>query len=69
MDEGGKQLGAIVIAVVVVVLLIAIARLVFASDGAVKDKIDDELDKITSGTSYVEPIELDEVQSVIEVIC
>ena len=66
MDEGGKQLGAIVIAVVVVILLIAIARLVFAADGKVKDKIDDELDKITS---YVEPIELDEVQSVVEVIC
>ena len=66
MDEGGKQLGAIVIAVVVVILLIAIARLVFAADGKVKDKIDDELDKITS---YVEPIELDEVQTAVEVIC
>lgn len=66
MDEGGKQLGAIVIAVVVVLALIAIARAVFGTDGKVQQKVNTEIDKITS---YVEPIELDEVQTVVEVIC
>ena len=48
MDEGGKQLGAVVIAIVVVIALIAIAKLVFGSNGILKDKIEDELDKVTS---------------------
>jgi len=48
MDEGGKQLGAVIIAVVVVVALIAVAKALFGADGTIKKKIQDELDKITS---------------------
>jgi len=57
IDEGGKQLGALVIAIVVVVALIAIAKLVFGSDGVIKTKVTEELNKVTSSSAvnYVQP--------------
>lgn len=57
IDEGGKQLGALVIAIVVVVALIAIAKLVFSSDGVIKTKVNEELNKVTSSSTvnYVQP--------------
>jgi len=48
VDEGGKQLGAVVIAIVVIIALIAIAKAVFGENGIVKTKITEELNKITS---------------------
>ena len=54
MEEGGKELGRLVIAVVVVVALIAIAVAIFKGD-AFKTKINNELNKVTSETSYVMP--------------
>ena len=57
IDEGGKQLGALVIAIVVVVALIAIAGAVFGRDGVIEDKVNEELDKVTSSSTvnYVQP--------------
>lgn len=57
IDEGGKQLGALVIAIVVVVALIAIAAAVFGEDGVIKTKVNQELNKVTSSSpvSYVQP--------------
>jgi len=54
MDEGGKQLGALVIAIVVVVALIAIAKVIFGDSGILKTKITEELNKVTS---YVEIVD------------
>ena len=56
IDEGSKQLGALVIAIVVIVALIAIARTVFGENGVLKTKINEELNKVTSTeqTSYVQ---------------
>ena len=48
MDEGGKQLGAVIIAVIVVLALIAIAKGLFANGGALHEKIEDELKNIKS---------------------
>lgn len=48
MDESGKQLGAVVIAVVVVLALIAMARVIIPK---LQTKVENELDKVTSTTT------------------
>ena len=53
MDQGGKELGGLVIAIVVIIALIAIAKAVFSSDGIIKTKVTEELNKLTS---YVETV-------------
>lgn len=57
IDEGGKQLGALVIAIVVVVALITIAGIVFGENGVIETKINQELNKVTSSSAvnYVQP--------------
>ena len=48
MDEGGKQLGAVIIAVIVVVALIGVAKALFGDSGTLKTKIETELNNIKS---------------------
>ena len=57
IDEGGKQLGALVIAIVVVVALIAIAGAVFGKGGVIENKVNQELNNVTSSSTvnYVQP--------------
>lgn len=48
MDEGGKQLGAVIIAVIVVVALIGVAQALFGESGTLKTKVENELNNIKS---------------------
>ena len=53
MDEGGKQLGAVVIAVVAAVALIAIATELFKDGGLIDEAFDDQIEALTSYTADV----------------
>ncbi len=51
MDEGGKQLGSVVIAVVVAIALIALAVAVFSEDGAIGDALEGQISALETAAS------------------
>lgn len=51
MDEGGKQLGSVVIAVVVAIALIALAVAVFGEDGAIGTALEGQITALETAAS------------------